>query len=208
MRIEYEVENKKHYLEVEFRFGEKNSGIGIHMDNHDMLKLCYDYDINVLTDLSEKLKEIYEIERKNKKGNIEFEQKSKDMAMEIAAHMDLFILGNSIKIFDGIDPIKSKKEHMVERARIADIGANFELDKNSKSTHLIYKTLRGQEKYVSSSVVRLTTSEDAASYYTNRKDKIEKTSLKKLKPIGVKYKLEFGSSVIKDNKVRDTGIVR
>ena len=206
MRIEYEVENKKHYLEVEFRFGEKNSGIGIHMDNHDMLKLCYDYDINVLTDLSEKLKEIYEIERKNKKGNIEFEQKSKDMAMEIAAHMDLFILGNSIKKVPLLKEFVEK--FIVNRARIADIGANFELDKNSKSTHLIYKTLRGQEKYVSSSVVRLTTSEDAASYYTNRKDKIEKTSLKKLKPIGVKYKLEFGSSVIKDNKVRDTGIVR
>ncbi len=206
MRIEYEVENKKHYLEVEFRFGEKNSGIGIHMDNHDMLKLCYDYDINVLTDLSEKLKEIYEIERKNKKGNIEFEQKPKDMAMEIAAHMDFFIIGDSIKKVPLLKEFVEK--FIVNRARIADIGANFELDKNSKSTHLIYKTLRGQEKYVSSSVVRLTTSEDAASYYTNRKDKIEKTSLKKLKPIGVKYKLEFGSSVIKDNKVRDTGIVR
>ena len=206
MRIEYEVENKKHYLEVEFRYGEKNSGIGIHMDNHDMLKLCYDYDINVLTDLSEKLKEIYKIERKNKKGNIEFEQKSKDMAMEIAAHMDFFIIGDSIKKVPLLKEFVEK--FIVNRARIADIGANFELDKNSKSTHLIYKTLRGQEKYVSSSVVRLTTSEDAASYYTNRKDKIEKTSLKKLKPIGVKYKLEFGSSVIKDNKVRDTGIVR
>ena len=206
MRIEYEVENKKHYLEVEFRYGEKNSGIGIHMDNHDMLKLCYDYDINVLTDLSEKLKEIYKIERKNKKGNIEFEQKSKDMAMEIAAHMDFFIIGDSIKKVPLLKEFVEK--FIVNRARIADIGANFELDKNSKSTHLIYKTLRGQEKYVSSSVVRLTTSEDAASYYTNRKDKIEKTSLKKLIPIGVKYKLEFGSSVIKDNKVRDTGIVR
>ena len=42
----------------------------------------------------------------------------------------------------------------------------------------------------------------------DRKDKVEKTSLKKLKPIGVKYKLEFGSAIIKDNKVRDTGIIR
>ena len=205
MRIEYEVENKKHYLEVEFRFGEKNSGIGIHMDNHDMLKLCYDYDINVLTDLSEKLKEMYETERKNRKGNIEFEQKPKEMAMEIAAHMDLFILGNSFEKLDGLPKVKEFRENfLIKKSRVADIGANFAIDKNSKDTHLIYKILRGDEK----KLIRLTTSEDAASYYTNRKDKIEKTSLKKLKPIGVKYKLEFGSSVIKDNKVRDTGIVR
>ena len=59
MRIEYEIGNKKYYLEVEFRFGEKNSVISIHMDNYDMLKLCYDYDPNVLTDLSQKLKGIY-----------------------------------------------------------------------------------------------------------------------------------------------------
>ena len=155
MRIEYEIGNKKYYLEVEFRFGEKNSGISIHMDNYDMLKLCYDYDPNVLTDLSQKLKGIYEIERKNKKGNIEFEQKPKDMGMEIKAHMDLFIMGDSNKVFDSIDFLKKRREKMIERARIADIGANFELDKNSKLTHLIYKILRSQEKYASSSIKRI-----------------------------------------------------
>ncbi len=206
MRIEYEIGNKKYYLEVEFRFGEKNSGISIHMDNYDMLKLCYDYDPNVLTDLSQKLKGIYEIERKNKKGNIEFEQKPKDMGMEIKAHMDLFIMGDSIKKVPLLKEFVEK--FVVNRARIADIGANFELDKNSKLTHLIYKILRSQEKYASSSIKRIDSSEDAASYYIDRKDKVEKTSLKKLKPIGVKYKLEFGRAVIKDNKVRDTGIIR
>ena len=34
------------------------------------------------------------------------------------------------------------KKFIVNRARIADIGAKFELDKNSKLTHLIHKILR------------------------------------------------------------------
>ena len=110
--------------------------------NTAMLELCYDYDINVLTDLSGKLKEIYKMESEKVRNKTEFIQKPEDMAMEIVVHMDFLIVGHSKDILDNMLGIKEIKNYFKERATVADIGANFKLDNNNKFTHIIYKTMK------------------------------------------------------------------
>ena len=208
MRIEYSVGEKKYYLEVDIRTIKEKEGIGVHMDNTAMLELCYDYDINVLTDLSEKLKEIYKMESEKVGNKIEFIQKPEDMAMEIAVHMDFLIIGHSKDILDNISEIKKLKKSFVNRATVADIGANFKLDNNSKFTHIIYKTMKSHETYLSSSIARLDSSKKALNYYLGKEDKGKKVNFQKLRPIGVKYKMKFGNPKIEDAKANNKGFTR
>lgn len=195
MKIRYFYNRRQFILEVDIE--PKNNKIAIHMTSEGILKLCFDYPIKVLEDLSKQLKKLYEQERKQKGVGKEFKQTYQNMAREIYVHMFLLIFSEN-ELIKNIPYIKG----INKRALVTDIGTDFAVDSNSKYMIPAYnylQTLKTSNKISKSIFLSGGNVSIAIMNYMKKEpsSKIRRKNFDILNGVGVTYEIIYGKDEIK-----------
>lgn len=175
----------------------KNNKIAIRMTSEGILKLCFDYPIKVLEDLSKQLKKLHEQERKQKGVGKEFKQTYQNMAREIYVHMFLLIFSEN-ELIKNIPHIKS----INRRALVTDIGTDFAVDSNSEymiSAYNYLQTLKTLNKISKSIFLSGGNVSIAIMNYMKKEpsSKIRRKNFDILNGVGVTYEIIYGKDEIK-----------